>query len=601
MLAAGPRFGSFGAPFHQDDDDTSFLEGQGFNFGQDRNFDNRGTSAHSDSEEESESFLPNHKKQQQSSRSRGLSQKKVLQPVTEEQQYGRGVPPKKHKPRVSDRDRSYLARQQQANMSRRNTRGNNVEKIEQLEKDNAEKEKENEDLKRRIAGLEKAGTSNKKQRSDFKGVPVDFYKGTCDEIKRAIKLHVAPTVKFLANQDEEKKVLFRALKHVPSEWKKFENLNDEDKLIQLDRHFEKYGDASTKHMNYLRNQTSSAVKTQVVKDISEGNLMDGKMLLKVALRPAELLLKLPEKHKNGQPHQRNIAKNKENRKYRRRFLSYLNNYLPMMHKGNKSIWDPPQRIKHTLSKYTKNGLKKEFVVPAAQEAMLIVLIENSYEKWMYHVDREKKTGLKIDAWKKKCKEKNVPFWEPPTVYSDNKGGNDRYGGWSEAGRLRFKKVRAMIVQARKQETTPEVEEFYRKEMIRVLSVDNNKKEAPKIPKEVVPKTAVGFGDDEEEDLAFEGYDSEEEIKALKARQKTRKASLRATTTQVGVSYEADDDDQQADDDDQQESPNNERDDDNDGTNNEDDDSDITVGEGGGDEEGGGADDEEYPPLPPSPP
>ena len=100
--------------------------------------------------------------------------------------------------------------------------------------------------------------------------------------------------------------------------------------------------------------------------------------------------------------------------------------------------------------------------------------------------------------------------EPPAKYSSSSCGPKAYGGWSKKGKKRFYQLEKMIAKAREQETTREIEEQIRLELLAEFEGTGNKK-----AKENVVEAPEEEDEDEElEDGGYESCDSEAEINAL---------------------------------------------------------------------------------------
>ncbi len=117
----------------------------------------------------------------------------------------------------------------------------------------------------------------------------------------------------------------------------------------------------------------------------------------------------------------------------------------------------------------------------------------------------KQADRHTDEYKKEC---------PPTPHSTKKGGSNKYGGWTQEGRIAFAKYRKLIQQGRNKVTTKEAED----DMRLILKKKHESKPKKKVEEQAaidLSQAGIGFEDDMEEVLEEEGYDSEEEANAMR--------------------------------------------------------------------------------------
>ena len=148
------------------------------------------------------------------------------------------------------------------------------------------------------------------------------------------------------------------------------------------------------------------------------------------------------------------------------------------------------------------------------EAMVILMLENAQAKWAFEGDLElkwKRTMVNADR-KTKDYKKNCP----DTPYTTTKGGNNKYGGWTKEGRIRFAKIRALIQKGRQKDTTEELEEQTR-EAIQELhknSTSSTNEEAGQ-DKVDLSEAQIGCSSQVDDDLEEEDCNSDDELALLK--------------------------------------------------------------------------------------
>ena len=369
-----------------------------------------------------------------------------------------------------------------------------------------ETQKENDQLRKQLEALQKT-QSNKRKR--YQVFTVEFDTGIKNQIGDAVRQYVWPHWQFLASEEEEVQAMTLALKKVPSEWKKLENLEEEDRNAQVKEYLKIYGaDCLTGKLNSIRNQVQQNIRGEWLKLYKNDKKVSANQFLVVAQRPAELIL-LPEEDEEGNQLRDNQKENQKNKKRLMRFILWVDTMMGTA--CGKKAFGPLKRSNHCISSYQyKDG---EEVIPAGMEALVIVLMENAQKKWAFEGDLEiswnrpmnKKDRLD-DKYKKNC---------PKTPFTTVKGGNNKYGGWNAEGRKRFAKVRALIQKGRNKETTEELEEQTR-EFIETEQEGKREgdKEGEKKKKEDLSQAQVGCMAEVLDDLEEEDYDSEEEEKAL---------------------------------------------------------------------------------------
>ena len=364
----------------------------------------------------------------------------------------------------------------------------------------------------------------------WKPFAVTFHESEAEKIKKSMRKWVIPEVKFLANDEEGKACLKIALmmtNHYTDHG--LDKLTDDQFDRQIEEYWGKYGKVCVRQfVNTQRNQLAQALRKVVLKLYEEGREFSAGQLMSVITRNPNLLLMKPTKFKEGDPKAKekeaaNKEVNEANKKYRARFLCYIDEFIPAATPAG--IWGEQQRNQHMLfcCQHMVAGELKD-VVPVEEEAMILVMLENNEEKWSWQSMVMKEKQMNIEDYKKSIGYEEFYEQQPASLYSDAEGGNNKYGGWSEKGVLRFAEVRDMIKEARKNKDCRKVEQQFQKLLERKCPIATRKRKA-KGKKVVAPqaRTSVAFGGGgakkkggKKAPLHAVGYDSEEEAKKLKA-------------------------------------------------------------------------------------
>ena len=191
--------------------------------------------------------------------------------------------------------------------------------------------------------------------------------------------------------------------------------------------------------------------------------------------------------------------NKENRKI---FRWCWDEVLPKV--GGQTYWSSNQRHYDLISCSTPLGETEFKNIPSSSEAFVILIVENCLKRWRYLY---------------KCGEDGTPpdkkNAENKAKYSDSCAGQNRFGGWSPAGRQRFIALKARIGNARKRSHVEEVEKVCL-DALRVahgIAEKDAKRKKKKVTDPVklavakkLAESAVGFGSDDDATVLDEDDD-----------------------------------------------------------------------------------------------
>jgi hypothetical protein len=158
-------------------------------------------------------------------------------------------------------------------------------------------------------------------------------------------------------------------------------------------------------------------------------------------------------------------------------------------------WSPGKRH-HLLMSFARrnNNPHESLHVTPSDEAFLVVLWENCYNRWIYEdeksnwTDEQKAADAKAAAEAKAKGKAYVPDPRAVPPYTNPKGGVSKYGGWNKAGRKRYREVLDIIIESKKKSYLEAIE----KEALALVRAKNNcdEKEAKRKKAKVVDKEEV---------------------------------------------------------------------------------------------------------------
>ena len=128
------------------------------------------------------------------------------------------------------------------------------------------------------------------------------------------------------------------------------------------------------------------------------------------------------------------------------YLWYWDCLLPLC--AGKGAWGIGQRYYGPISSYCPADKPGQKVITSPTEAITCLMYENCYGKWLYEEE---------------CKKNKVPV-DPKhklatTLYSDCKVGQNRWGGWDKAGRMKYAVLVGKFKAARRKPRAAKVEEW----------------------------------------------------------------------------------------------------------------------------------------------
>jgi len=337
-------------------------------------------------------------------------------------------------------------------------------------------------------------------------------KETAGWLKKVFRTHVWRTTKFMANEAELADAMYIALGFTESICERLVILEEDEREEMLRRYCVVYGTGCSKALNDVRNGLQQKIKPVYMGLLKENKAFSSKQLHHVAQRLNLTILDEAVKHKKTAAG--NKAKNNQNKKYRERFDTYVDQYVTAF-KGTKN-WSIEKRCNTTLSGTDGN---KEPALTSSDEAMIILQVENAERKW-----NEENTFLAggFDAPPRTATRDLVK-------YSDDKGGNNKFGNWSEEGRKRYNQLRAQIKKGRGQDDTPTWENQSRLRLYDLHQMGNDPGSKKASSKDKVPRidlTNAAVGDASDDDnYEIEAYETDDEAdELLKKAQVAKKAA-----------------------------------------------------------------------------
>ena len=353
--------------------------------------------------------------------------------------------------------------------------------------------------KRNIDGDDNGGEANTKRVKQFKPFAVKYSKEEAQKFKNSMRKWVIPEVKFLANEEEAKKCMKIAVcmtNHYEEHG--LNKLSEHELDLQIEEYYAKYGgECVRKFVNTQRNQLGQNLRKVVLRLHDEGRAFTAKQLEAVITRNPETLLKKPTVFKEDDPDAKEkAAKNKEvndaNKKYRARFLTYLDELIPATTPAG--IWNEAQRSKHVLHgcQHLVLGVLKD-VVPVEEEAMILVMLENNWEKWVWQAYIWRTYQMSPKQYLADVGYEEFHKQQPESKYSDAECGNNEFGGWEDEGVQRFAEARDTIKEARKNKECRKVEMQFQQLLERKYPGKTEKKPKAREAKAPTPRTSVAFG------------------------------------------------------------------------------------------------------------
>jgi hypothetical protein len=290
------------------------------------------------------------------------------------------------------------------------------------------------------------------------------------EIAKAVQLYLWPSVKFLVDEPMLAAItgnLFDKMDLGEKDGKSGPELVLA-KTIWVAKWKETVGQCYNTHRNYVQQQVHDLIRDAIKEGNHDPDWPNEKLAYQLALRQGM------GDEEDGDGHMKDLM------------VKYWDKLLPCV-AGGATRWSPSKRHYQTICAgvVTPGFPDSGPCVTASDEAYLVVLLENNYNKWVY-MHKDLGSDKKKIAARRAAKD---PKLEVP--YTSNKVGQNKFGGWNAAGRARFSALKAEIITARGQAHVPALEakilEMVRKENDRD---EIDKKKAEKGKKSAAPAPPV---------------------------------------------------------------------------------------------------------------
>ena len=327
----------------------------------------------------------------------------------------------------------------------------------EVEQNAAEQDKENTRLKEKVARLEQQILDDGDEGPENQWVECDAMDNL---VKKTAKTKLFKVCKFVKNEGK----LNKATKYCMLQL----NLREMADMLPVDRAvaakawIKRNRDTVRKALNSQRNYVQQELREwceNMWKDGDKDHLVpNANEMLQMAIRSSDLdspvfedaeddaLIPFQEPPKTDQDamddkqkaelakqrvkHGKARAKALDRKRYRGLFDIYVDELVPKM-AGHKS-W-PPSKRHHGTIMDSGLGDALDFVpfVSASDEAMLVTLWENCFPKWWHREECRRKKEEVVEKDNDKLK----------TPYTDQKGGQAKFGGWKPVGIKRYKAVK----------------------------------------------------------------------------------------------------------------------------------------------------------------
>ena len=357
-------------------------------------------------------------------------------------------------------------------------------------------QKENQTLKAQKSGGTRAGKRAKTVKYQLDP------KLHLDEIVEFVKTEIWRETKFLGNDDE----LLRVCKEIIVTMPQFSAMVSKDQYEMdenIEAFFDIYGNEICKAINNKRSTVCGTIGKAYTKRFLEGKPMPTPAQIKnIVLRKGLVPVSIPE-GTEGEELARLQASNKEVKENLDFFEWYWECLLPAV--GGKNCWGHSIRNFTTISngKYPDDQEKK--YVTSSDEALVVILFENCGQRFPFTAQKKSEGVKELTAT-----HRADPKYQ--SKYSVDHLGNVKWGGWTDEGRSRYKKLRGIIATNKRK---PHVYPMERA-MLHRLQAKNNcgrKKKAKKTADDgfdsVAEPQAVSFIDVDSEDEAYDDSDLED--------------------------------------------------------------------------------------------
>jgi hypothetical protein len=338
----------------------------------------------------------------------------------------------------------------------------------------AEKEKENAELKAKLARVTK---QIQLERNGKMGKQTTNQEAMSREVQKCAKQKLWKVCKFIKNDKKLRKATRFVMKQL--ELADFVGLEGADLVdaeeVWIATYKEDVRKALNKQRNYVQ-QECRDLMMQVFKDNKTAEFPSYEELEELCKRD-KLDKKTPEV---------------ERKVYQTKFDNYVDVMLPKV--AGHQAWNPNHRYYSLVSTGGLNddGQGEGYVTPS-DEAFLLTLWKNCYVKWLYK-HKCKLEGKEVDP---KHEDMKTPFTNP-------KAGQKKYGGWTPEGVEYYDSAEAAIAKNREDQ-----KDYIKK--VEELALDRIRKKQQVAEKEASRKTKKATGKRKSADLDEDEDDDEEDF------------------------------------------------------------------------------------------
>ena len=302
--------------------------------------------------------------------------------------------------------------------------------VDDLEKENKELKDKNQSLMSKNQSLtSKIQTLEKKRKHGALGVPHN--KVLWDWMRGVVKTNVSEFI-FVGHEEDELELMNFILQQSPDNKKEMDKLNDAELRDYLLSYVYTYGDKICNIINTHRNTVASALHKSWNNRMQNGGYIpEADDLLQIMKRKGLRKITINPEAADQEKEKAKVARyNVGVKKHWCLFDWLVGDCIRVVAVPKR--WQE-QRFYGALSVYSPSNDPQNPWVTPADEALVMVMLENYESRWNYEL-RCKNNGTKVDR----------SHEEFQTLYTDNKCGQCKYGGWNQDGRDRYEVLKVIL-------------------------------------------------------------------------------------------------------------------------------------------------------------
>ena len=346
-------------------------------------------------------------------------------------------------------------------------------------------------LRKQITDLTGTVTLAKSTRMEEKK---DYNEGFAKMVKSKVQRSIWRNYKFINNPEQEQHMCMRVLDELRLAG--YMRTTDKAKNLLIDEKRLAFCDVYSGHAREALNEQRSYVQTRGKEAIYVFMTANGsgcyplEDIIKVATRD------IPLKEDNKEEHDRLMEV----------FVWYWEDYLPGF--AGNTYWCKEIRRFQSI---TLANFKNRLCVTISTEAMAVLMYENCLNKWVALFNWTEGGTVKN---KKIPKKKRDPLSAQfRGVYSDGHSGQAKYGGWNDAGLVRFNDLGKLIKVGRKSENAATLEQDC---LVLIKERFPEDADGPPVPQKKArkrkraSKVTISFVDDDDEEDGFSTRETSDE-------------------------------------------------------------------------------------------